>query len=83
MPKKKIPSEVVSASELKARCSEVIERVSTELRSITITKRGRPVARIVPIETHEAKSLVGYARGRLRVTGDLLEPIDVDWEAAR
>ena len=80
---KKATRDVVSATELKARCSEVIERVASELRPVTVTKRGKPIARIVPIETPEAKSLVGYARGRLTVTGDLLQPIDVDWEAAR
>jgi prevent-host-death family protein len=79
----KTSRDVVSASELKARCSEVIERVATERRTVTVTKRGKPVARIVPLEESEAKSLAGYARGRLTVTGDLLAPIDVEWEAER
>ena len=81
MAKKQQSTETVTASELKARCAEVIDRVAKDLRPVTVTKRGKPVARIVPIDTEGAKSLVGYARGRLKVTGDLLEPIDVDWEA--
>jgi prevent-host-death family protein len=81
MAKKQPSAETVSASELKARCAEVIDRVANDLRPVTVTKRGKPVARIVPIEPEGTKSLVGYARGRLKVTGDLLEPIDVDWEA--
>jgi prevent-host-death family protein len=75
--------DVVSASELKTRCSEVIERVAKEHRSVIVTKRGKPVACIVPIEPATAESLVGYARGRIKVTGDLLAPIDVEWEASR
>ena len=81
MAKRPSSTEVVSASELKARCAEVIDRVASDRRPVTVTKRGKPVARIVPIETEEMKSLVGYARGRLKVTGDLLEPLDVEWEA--
>jgi prevent-host-death family protein len=78
-----VSRDVVSASELKARCSEVIERVATERHVVTVTKRGKPVARIVPLESTATTTLIGYARGRLTVTGDLLAPIDVEWEAAR
>ena len=80
---KKPPGDVVIASELKARCSEVIERVRSERRAVTVTKRGKPVARIVPFELPEAKSLAGFARGRLTVIGDLLAPLDVEWETTR
>lgn len=82
MPTKPSEDTVVSATELKARCSEVIERVSREHRAVTVTKRGKAVARIVPIEPTDSKSLVGYAHGRLKVTGDLLAPIDVEWESS-
>ena len=75
-------SPTVTASELKARCSEVIDRVATDHRTITITRRGKPVARIVPLEPETTKSLAGYASGGLKVTGDLLAPLDADWEAA-
>ena len=79
----KASRDVISATELKARCSEVIEGVATQRRAVTVTKRGKPVARIVPLESAVTTTLVGYARGRLTVTGDLLAPIDVEWEATR
>ena len=85
MPRKSEPTEpdtTVTATELKVRCAEVLERVTVEHRTVTVTKRGRPVARIVPIAAEPAKSLMGYARGGIKVTGDLLAPLDVEWEAA-
>jgi prevent-host-death family protein len=71
----------VSASELKAHCAEIVERVAARREVVTITRRGRPVARIVPVE-QESRSLFGFARGALTVRGDILGPIDVAWEAS-
>jgi prevent-host-death family protein len=73
---------VVSTSELKARCSEVVSRVERTRAPVTITKRGRPVAVIVPLATAPV-NLFGVARGVITVRGDLVAPLDVEWEATR
>lgn len=72
----------VSTSELKARCAEIIRRVERMRTPVTLTKRGRPVARIVPMENDESPDLFGFAKGSISVLGDIVEPIDVSWEAA-
>lgn len=72
--------EVVSASELKAHCSQMIARVERGRVSLTITRHGRPVARIVPID-EEQQSLFGCLRGSVTIHGDIVEPVDVVWEA--
>ena len=74
-------SSEVSTSQLKARCSEIVERVAKGREAIVVTRRGRPVARLVPIEA-AGDSLFGFARGVVTVQGDLLAPIDVAWEAS-
>ena len=79
--KRTSPSSEVSTSQLKARCSEIVERVAQRREAIVVTRRGRPVARLVPIED-ERETLFGFARGVITVQGDLLEPIDVAWEAS-
>ena len=76
-----MPEDSVSASELKARSASVLERVTQQRRAVTVTKRGRPVARLVPIEDGPPRSLLGFAKGMVTVHGDLLEPLDVAWEA--
>ena len=71
----------VSTSELKAQCARVIDGVARGGGEVTITKRGRPVARIVPIEGAR-ESLFGCLAGTITIHGDIVGPIDVDWEAA-
>ncbi|HXV64610.1 MAG TPA: type II toxin-antitoxin system prevent-host-death family antitoxin [Vicinamibacteria bacterium] len=72
----------ISASDFKARCSQVIDDVAKGRGSVVITKRGRPVAKLIPADT-ERKSIFGFARGSITIHGDIVEPIDVEWEASR
>lgn len=67
----------VSAAEFKAKCLALFDEVESRRRSFVVTKRGRPVARVVPLPAKEASSL----RGSLLYEEDLLAPVDVDWEA--
>jgi prevent-host-death family protein len=75
--------ESVTTSELKARCSEIIGRVERMRTPVILTKRGRPVARIVPMEDGERADLFGFAKGSISILGDIVEPVDVSWEAAQ
>jgi prevent-host-death family protein len=61
------------AGEFKARCLEVMDRVARTRRPVTITKRGRPVARLVPIEP-ESEDFLGSLRDRIRIAGDMATP---------
>ena len=49
---------------------------------VVITRRGRPIARLVPVDDAPA-SLFGAARGSVKIIGDIIDPIDVKWEAAQ
>jgi len=73
--------EQISASELKANCSRMIARVERGRETLTITRHGRPVARLVPID-EEGQSLFGCLRGSVTIHGDIVDPLDVSWEAA-
>ena len=73
----------ISASDFKAHCSEVIDRVSKGHGSVVITKHGKPVAMLVAVEENEHESLFGFAKGHVKVHGDIMAPIDVDWEAMK
>ena len=72
----------VSTSELKTRCGQIVASVAKSRQEVVITKRGRPVARLVPIAADEGRrSLFGCLRGSVRIHGDIVEPIEVTWEA--
>jgi len=77
---KTAPSEI-PATEFKARCLELMREVHDRRRNyITITRRGRPLARLVPVP-ELAGSLYGCLKGQAKIHGDLTEPVDVVWEA--
>ncbi len=74
----------MGASEFKARCLRVMEEVRTRRESVLITKKGRPVARIVPAEKPR-EDIFGCLKGIVRITGDIESPVVPvsDWEQAR
>ncbi|MGA3309769.1 MAG: type II toxin-antitoxin system Phd/YefM family antitoxin [Xanthobacteraceae bacterium] len=65
-----------TASEFKAKCLVLLEQVERTKEPIVITKRGKPVARLVP-------HLFGLLKGRVEIVGDIISPIDVEWEALK
>ena len=74
-----------AVSEFKTHCLRLVEEVARQRREIVVTKRGKPIARVVPIG--EA-SVEADARARLRGTligGDKLSDFEtgVTWEATR
>ena len=77
MPKHK---HVLPAAEFKARCLAVMDEVEATGHEVTITKHGRPVARLVAI-TDDAEPLFGRLKGWVTQEGDLIAPLDETWEA--
>lgn len=70
----------IPAARFKAECLKLMDQVAKTRQPITITKRGRPVARLAPVPA-TPDSLFGYMRDTLRICGDVLAPIDVPWSA--
>ncbi|TDI36823.1 MAG: type II toxin-antitoxin system Phd/YefM family antitoxin [Acidobacteria bacterium] len=73
----------ISASDFKAQCSRVIDDVAEGRGPFVITKRGRPVAKLVPADDVKKMPVFGFAKGFITIRGDIVEPIDVEWESAR
>lgn len=61
----------VAATEFKARCLELMDRVAERRETYVITKRGRPVARLVPADVPARKSSFGCMAGEMQIVGDL------------
>jgi prevent-host-death family protein len=59
----------IAAAKFKARCLSILDRVDPD--GIVITKRGKPVAKLIPIRA-ESASLIGSLKGRLKIKGDIL-----------
>jgi len=72
----------IPAGEFKAKCLQIMERVARTGKSITITKRGKPVAKLVPPDAVAPRApLFGRMAGSVAYAGDLLSPLDVEWDA--
>jgi prevent-host-death family protein len=69
----------VSAGEFKARCLAIMDEVRDRGGEYLITKRGRPVARLVPVR-QEPRRLLGSMKGTVKVLGDIIGPLDEPWE---
>jgi prevent-host-death family protein len=73
----------MSAADFKARCLELMDSVARTGRSVVVTKRGRPVAVLSPARRVRRGSAFGYMKGRIRILGDIVSPLDIEWDAAR
>ena len=70
----------IMASEFKAKCLKLMDEVAETGDEIIITKNGKPVSRLVPYR-EKPESWFGRDRGKLKILGDIISPIDVEWEA--
>jgi len=59
----------IAAAKFKEQCLALLDAVDPD--GIVITKRGKPVARLVPI-TSDSASLIGSLRGKIKIKGDIL-----------
>jgi prevent-host-death family protein len=75
-------SRMIKASEFKAKCLAVIDEVERTRQPIVITKRGKPVAELVPHKP-QGRNLLGIFKGKMEIVGDIISPIDVEWEALK
>jgi len=71
------------AGEFKARCLRVMEEVKKYRTPVVITKKGRPVAKLVPLDT-PATDVFGCMAGSARIVGDIEAPVVAagTWSAA-
>ncbi len=72
----------VPAGEFKAKCLKLIDEVAEKRKPLVITKRGKPVARLIP-EPPQKQQLYGSMKGSVLWEGDIISPIDVEWDAMK
>ena len=73
---------IMKAAEFKAKCLQVMDEVARTGEPIIVTKRGKPVAQLVPV-ARKPKMLRGFLKGVIKSHGDIISPIDVEWDADR
>jgi len=74
----------MAAGEFKAHCLQVMDQVRATREPVQITKRGRPVAKLVPADK-PADDVFGCLKGVIEIVGDIESPVNdpEDWESNR
>ena len=73
----------MNASEFKAKCLAILDEVNTTGQPVTILKRGKPVAQLVPPVPSVSQYPQQSLKGTVQIMGDVVEPVLAphDWEA--
>jgi prevent-host-death family protein len=68
----------IAAAEFKAHCLAILDEISATKETVVVTKRGKPVAKVVAVEDD---AQLRPLRGSVRYRGDIVAPIDEPWDA--
>lgn len=69
----------IASAKFKEQCLSLLDRVDSE--GILITKHGKPVAKLMPIDTGSSH-LIGSLKGKIRIKGDILST-GLTWDAVQ
>jgi prevent-host-death family protein len=67
----------IGAAQFKEKCLALLEEIGPE--GIVVTKHGKPVAKLLPIES-ESKDLIGSLKHKIKIRGDILST-GIRWNA--
>ena len=72
------------ASTFKARCLAVMNEIQATGEPVTVTKRGKPVVKVVPVKP-EKDDIFGFMAGDVKIVGDIESPVVPlkDWKITR
>ncbi len=73
-----IKESTISATEFKAKCLSILEELDPQ--GLIVTKRGRPLAKVIPVNSVNNASLIGSMKGKIHIKGDLFTT-GVSWHA--
>jgi antitoxin (DNA-binding transcriptional repressor) of toxin-antitoxin stability system len=76
---RKMDVEQISIADFQRDCLVWLDRVTQQKRSMLIIKDGKPIAKLVPIDTEDF-DIFGRMAGTAVITGDIISPIDdLEW----
>jgi prevent-host-death family protein len=61
----------IAAAEFKAKCLQIMDHVASAGQPVVVTKRGKPIVRIVPIEEALPDNVFGCLADQFEIVGDI------------
>jgi antitoxin (DNA-binding transcriptional repressor) of toxin-antitoxin stability system len=71
-------AKTISATEFKAKCLKLFDELGAE--GIIIEKRGKAIAKVIPIGQNDNSCLIGSMKGKIKISGDIFST-GVKWDA--
>ena len=68
----------ISATEFKAKCLQIFDELGAE--GIVVEKRGKPIAKVIPVGRADNSDLIGSMKGMIKIKGDLMST-GIKWNA--
>ena len=69
----------IPAAQFKSQCLALMEQVAASGRPVIVTRHGKPVVQILPVEK-DAEDIFGFLAGKGRIVGDIEESVPAsDW----
>ena len=65
----------IGATEFKAKCLSLLDEVNKTKKPLRITRRGKPVAEVVPPSPAKKRRELGTMAGKMKILGDIMEPV--------
>lgn len=65
----------MSAGKFCERCFAILDSVQKTGQPVLITRHGRPLAKLVPVDETSAGKFLGRLEGMVKVIGDIESPI--------
>ena len=72
----------VTVSRFKSQCLALLEDVRKKRERLLITKRGKPLAEVIPVSA-DSTAKGGWLRGTILYEGDIVSPLGISWKAAQ
>jgi len=74
----------IAISEFKAHCLEVINKLQHKHQTVIITKRDKPVAKLLAFnDKAKKKSAMDLFKGKIKINGDIVKPIGEKWNCEK
>jgi prevent-host-death family protein len=72
----------IPAGSFKARCLAVMNEIQATREPVVVTKRGKPLVKVVPME-EQTNGFLGCMKGKIKIVGDIESPIPVEWKVMK
>jgi prevent-host-death family protein len=73
----------IPIGEFKTHCYQILDQAQKEGHSVIVTRKGKPIARILPLDSQTEKDdcFFDSLKDSVSIKGDIISSIDVKWNA--